>query len=1470
MVKKAVNRLWVTALLFLLPLLYFLPGRVILSPGDGWTQNLGVRYLIGESIKHGIIPLWNPYIFAGMPLLATVYPGALYPPNWLFAVLSPVWAMNIVVISTFQLALIGTYLFARSLNLTRIGAIVAGITFTFGGFMIAHIGHTSRIAAAAWLPWVLLALEKIYQENQWRWVSLGALFIFLQFVAGEPQMLFYTALTSAAYVLFSLLFREQNFARWKFILSGSMMALCGVLFSLPLLLPARELQAQGARANMAYEHFSAFSLPPKQVLAFIFPYFFGGAAQPPYLQAPWGTSFWGDSTVNASAGYVGLIGLMLIVVAIVSAQKRSLVWLWLFVAVASLFLAFGGYLPLHINEFLHKVPGYNVFRGSYRHQLEFTFALAMLAGTGLSRLTELEEKNKWRAVLIGIGTVGLLVLGTAIIYFQFAEKLVTTAIRLKEFGQFSNAEAYIPLSVFCLGTIALLVYAKWKNTTTAILIVIIALIDVASFGWFYEWRNPEIKEMSRRLPDAPTVQFIKSKEADLNAFRIVSYGATPFKENYEFLDYPNNSIMRGLQSVNGYDVLRLSRVATLAGDLDEEGKIIDTNAFAAEHQGYNILNVKYLLRERPHQTDLAATIDRQGIKFNPIPLTLKNSPGSHFEMSFARSPATEIAIISSLANSIHLKDGTPILKIKLHDKSGKIIERELLAGKDSSEWAYDRSDVKANTQHSRAPVIESWDVDGYQGHRYLARLNFERADIERVEIDYAASTAECFIMHASLFDATTQKSSPIYGVELPQQRWQKVFDGPVEIYQNQAALPRAWFVNNLLVQPEAETLKILKEGKLQDGAPFEPAKTALLELEDFGGQNFDLPTIGDLTNPEIKTLKYAPNRIVLETNNDAPSFLVLSEIYYRGWEARIDGLKVPTYRVNHTLRGVAINAGPHQIEFKYRPSSFRAGLLWGSFGLLLLAIGGGVRGKYRTAEISALTRINQFAERGAKLLFSFATTRGTPVIFLLGLLIYGGVLLSRTSFSVGGSDTSGYANLAYSLVHGPIAQPITELKNFSLPNIYSPAFTPLAYFSSLESDKMIPFYPVGLPIHIALFSLVTGWMTGPYILSPILALLSLWILYLVGIELGLSRSYAAAASALLACNPTFVSLSLQPMSDVAATFWALVIILATLRSNRNERWSLLAGFAFGVAFLVRPTNILLLLPLLLSVRISWRSLLFVGLGGLPLAIIFFAFNTAAFGHPLNTGYGSINLQQQLILDGFGKRFLHYTYWLAMTMSPIALLSWVLVPLQSRLSWRIRFTLLTWFGTYLIFYSFYAYYDTWWYTRFLLPGMPALLLAVALVTQNTVAAFLEKFQPRVLTLNASGWMLGVVLFIIAGFELWHVREFNLLNTGAVQQAHRTAAGEANRIAPPNAMIISMEMSGTLKYYADRTCLRWDLTPADKMKEIAHLAKQQRRPIYALLMTHEIEPAQQKLNGDWIKISEFGEQRAISLWRVTGEW
>ena len=93
------ERLFTIAALVLLPFVYFYPvllGNVFLAPGDGWEQNLGVRALAGQMIASGQAPLWNPFIFGGMPLAASVYPGCFYPPNWLFAILSPKWAMNLV------------------------------------------------------------------------------------------------------------------------------------------------------------------------------------------------------------------------------------------------------------------------------------------------------------------------------------------------------------------------------------------------------------------------------------------------------------------------------------------------------------------------------------------------------------------------------------------------------------------------------------------------------------------------------------------------------------------------------------------------------------------------------------------------------------------------------------------------------------------------------------------------------------------------------------------------------------------------------------------------------------------------------------------------------------------------------------------------------------------------------------------------------------------------------------------------------------------------------------------------------------------------------------------------------------------------------------------------------------------------------------------------------------------------------
>ncbi len=87
------NRI-IALVLLLLPLIYFWPavaGINVLAIGDGWSYSLLLKALCGQVLAEGTPPLWNPYMFGGSPLLAGIQPGALYPPNWIFAISRRAW-----------------------------------------------------------------------------------------------------------------------------------------------------------------------------------------------------------------------------------------------------------------------------------------------------------------------------------------------------------------------------------------------------------------------------------------------------------------------------------------------------------------------------------------------------------------------------------------------------------------------------------------------------------------------------------------------------------------------------------------------------------------------------------------------------------------------------------------------------------------------------------------------------------------------------------------------------------------------------------------------------------------------------------------------------------------------------------------------------------------------------------------------------------------------------------------------------------------------------------------------------------------------------------------------------------------------------------------------------------------------------------------------------------------------------------
>jgi len=934
-------RALVSASLIALPFIFFhsaFTGNVILAPGDGWTQNFGVRVLIGQMIAAGEWPLWNPYIFGGTPLLASIYPGALYPPNWLFAILNPATAMNLVVVTTYHIALIGTYLFARRAGNSRPASLIAAIAFAFGGYMVSHLGHTSRIAAAAWLPWIMLAIEELYLTARWRWVVLGSCFIALQLYAGEPQMNCYTIIIAGLYWLFSVTVRnDRKILRGRFVISSAAMAICGLMLSLVQYLPSRELLKNGERLEIPFEYFAGGSFPPVHIFTFIFPFFFGGGLRPPFMMG-----YWGREGLVETCGYVGLVTILLCFTAIWASSRTRMIAFWAGTTLLALVLAFGVYLPFGIDNLLHRIPVYSLFRVQARHMFDFTFCAGILAAFGLTALSQSELKSRRRTGFRAGITFLAFVLITAIAYSLFSPRFFADIPHPAEAGMLLRAESIVPLALAVCSVAALAVFAYRASSWTALLFPLLLFADLKMVANSYEWTMAMRAETVGRMTDSPAVKLIKARESDLHAFRIASYSRSPFSNKYAALDYPNVSIARGLQSVNGYDALRLINFSKLAGDMTIEGLMSDTSVFSPDHRGLDLLNVKYLLMDRLNVIDPSTGVVIDGIRFDDGHFGLTLTPESrHVEMQQGGARCSVLALITNMSNSGILNDGTPILGITLRGRNGEIVKQDLVAGRDTAEWSFDRADVRATINHRRAPIAESFNADGFQAHRYLARIEFPLMEVTEITLDYLPKSGSIEISRASLFDHSTSISSPVEKLTFDSARW-RILDSSsgVDVFERVDARPRVWLVRRAEVMTAALVLGSIKSGRLPDGSAFNPAETVLFATEDFGGRKIELPETGDTSGSEVKVTKYGPHRIELDARNSQPSFLVLSEIYYRGWEARIDGNRAPVERVDYVLRGLRLPPGEHKVEFIFLAHSFRQGALYGGIGLLLLAAGG--------------------------------------------------------------------------------------------------------------------------------------------------------------------------------------------------------------------------------------------------------------------------------------------------------------------------------------------------------------------------------------------------------------------------------------------------------------------------------------------------------------------------------------------------
>jgi hypothetical protein len=130
-----------------------------------------------------------------------------------------------------------------------------------------------------------------------------------------------------------------------------------------------------------------------------------------------------------------------------------------------------------------------------------------------------------------------------------------------------------------------------------------------------------------------------------------------------------------------------------------------------------------------------------------------------------------------------------------------------------------------------------------------------------------------------------------------------------------AAAPRAYFASRV---KELDSDDAIAEEEIPD---FDSAQEALVDMADHASLDPALAASGPLARSKVAIVSYEGERVVLDVETDRIGLLVLHDLYYPGWEARVDGRPAPIVKANILFRGVPTPAGRHRVEFLFRPFS---------------------------------------------------------------------------------------------------------------------------------------------------------------------------------------------------------------------------------------------------------------------------------------------------------------------------------------------------------------------------------------------------------------------------------------------------------------------------------------------------------------------------------------------------------------------
>jgi len=338
--------------------------KMILAPDDG------LDYFVPAMLSKE--RMWDPYLMCGFPVHADPQTMLWYP---LRPLAGGIGTWNLFVISAFVLSGAFMHRWIAYVTKSEIAGAASGVCAAYGGFLVSHLRHPDILHTMAWIPLVLLGIERLRERPSRQRIAATALAGAAAILAGHPQILAYLLLLTIAYAFFTGGIKTAAAASAAWALAAMLAAV--------VLVPSWDLASRSVRSTLDAGESFQFSMTRDDLQRVIVsPVFRGGTGAPE-----------AQGKVAETTAFTGMIAAALALYALAVAGRRARFWAAF--ALLAMFMAFGSATML--GRIVAELPGFDRFRAPGRHLAEFHLAMAALAGMGVARIA---RRNVWAVSVV--------------------------------------------------------------------------------------------------------------------------------------------------------------------------------------------------------------------------------------------------------------------------------------------------------------------------------------------------------------------------------------------------------------------------------------------------------------------------------------------------------------------------------------------------------------------------------------------------------------------------------------------------------------------------------------------------------------------------------------------------------------------------------------------------------------------------------------------------------------------------------------------------------------------------------------------------------------------------------------------------------------------------------------------------------------------------------------------------------------